>query len=76
MTVYTTLAEAIKAGTPPDNQRIYRVESPISKNVKAVQFVVANSPGTAALECCDVERVSQRELLAAAFEELGVNIKQ
>jgi hypothetical protein len=36
------------------------------------RYVFSNSPGQAALEVCEVERVKDKDLTKAAFEAMGV----
>lgn len=47
--------------------RVYRVMTPEGKDV----FCAAKSPKQAAVSVCSVERVTDKELAAAAFEALG-----
>lgn len=52
------------------NERVYEVEpSPGDK-----WYVVTNSPGSAALAVCDVRRVSDKEVVKAAFEAMGARV--
>ena len=54
-------------GKIPKNHRVYRVEHHMRE-----QYVVSNSPANAALSCCYVERLTDREIMQAALEALGV----
>lgn len=49
------------------NERVYAVQAGSDG-----MYVVANSPGQAALAVCDVSRVPDKQLIQAAFEAMGV----
>jgi hypothetical protein len=64
-TLYTTLSELVKSEELGEKKRPYCVS--IGGKTR---YVVSNSPGNAALACCTVETVKQRELLAATIDAL------
>jgi len=66
---YKTLIELCKAGEDITTARAYYVP-PTDGG-----FVVAKSPGAAALQMCKVERVEKKELLTAAFAALNEKTK-
>lgn len=69
---YLSLAELVKAEpVGAKGKRVYEV-----CGGEVSQFVFTNSPAQAALACCGVRTVSQRELLAASVSALKQNDKQ
>jgi hypothetical protein len=55
------------SGKLPTDKRAYSV-----KCGDVTRYVFSNSPGQAALEVCEVERVKDKDLTKAAFEAMGV----
>ena len=53
---------------PEQGPRVYRVKAATKKGD---EFVVAASPGQAAMACSEVELVPRRKLLKAAFAALS-----
>ena len=62
-------SEAVVMADPEQGPRVYRVRG----TTKSEEYVVAVSPGQAALACCEVELVGRNKLLKAALAALAAS---